>query len=194
MPAALKLLATSGAEPVTLSQAKLACRVDADFTADDTLITLFIKAARGQAEQELGRALVTSQYERSLDAFPEGAIELAWPTVVTVDAVQYVDAAGTLQSLGGSSYTLDNRQDRGWCLPAVGTTWPNTLDTANAVRVTFTSGWGEGAAVPEDLQAWILMRVATLYKFREGVAAGLSVAELPREHGAGLLDKWRVYC
>ena len=188
----LKLISVTGAEPVTLSQARLACRVDADLIAEDTLITLFIKAARGQAEQELGRALVTSQYERALDAFPEGGIELAWPTVASIDSVQYVDAAGTLQALAGSAYTLDNRQDRGWCMPAYGTTWPSTLDTANAVRVTFTSGWGEGT-LPEDVQAWLLMRVATLYKFREQVAAGVSVSELPRDHGAGLLDKWRVY-
>jgi uncharacterized phiE125 gp8 family phage protein len=190
----LKLISVSGAEPVTLSQAKLACRVDSDITADDALITLLIKAARGDAEQQLGRAIVTAQYERALDAFPCGGIELAWPTVASVDSVQYVDTAGTLQSLAGAAYTLDNRQDRGWCLPAYGTDWPTTLDTANAVRVTFTSGWAEGGAVPEDVQAWILMRVATLYKFRESVAAGVSVSELPRSHGDGLLDKWRVYC
>ncbi|MCL4695445.1 MAG: head-tail connector protein [Burkholderiaceae bacterium] len=190
----LKLITVSGAEPVTLATAKLHCRADGDMTADDALITLYIKAARGQAEQELGRALVTAQYERALDAFPDGGIELAWPTVASIDAVQYVDTTGTLQSLAGSAYTLDNRQHRGWCLPAVGTTWPSTQDTANAVRVTFTAGWGEGAAVPEDVQAWILLRVATLYKHREMLASGLSIAELPRDHGAGLLDKWRVYC
>ena len=38
------------------------------------------------------------------------------------------------------------------------------------------------------------MRVATLYKFRESIAAGVSIADLPREHGGGLLDAWRTYC
>lgn len=189
---ALKLISVSGSEPVTLSQAKLACRVDADITADDTLLTLLIKAARSDAEQQLGRAIVTAQYERALDAFPQGGIELAWPTVSAINSVQYVDAAGTLQTLAPAAYSLDARELPNWCLPAQGTDWPSALDTANAVRVTFTSGWAEGGAVPEDLQAWILMRVATLYKFRETVAAGVSVAELPRSHGDGLLDKWRT--
>ena len=165
---ALKLLSTSGAEPVTLSQAKLACRVDADITADDTLLTSFIKAARSQAEQQLGRSLVTSQYERSLDAFPPGAIELARPHVTAINALQYVDTAGTLQTLSSTLYTLDDRELPGWCVPAAGATWPDTLATVNAVRVTFTCGWTEGT-LPEDIQAWVLMRVATLYKFREAV-------------------------
>lgn len=190
---ALKLLSTSGAEPVTLAQAKVACRVDADITADDSLIQTYIGAAREEAEQELGRALVTGQYERALDAFPCGGIELAWPTVSAINSVQYIDTAGVLQSLPGAAYTLDSREGRGWCMPAYGTDWPSTLDTAMAVRVTFTSSWSEGGSVPNSVQAWILMRVATLYKFREQVAAGVSISELPREHGAGLLDKWRTY-
>lgn len=188
----LKLISISGAEPVTLAEAKTVCRVDADITAEDALITMLIKAARSEAEQQLGRALVTAQYERALDAFPAGGIELAWPTVSAINSVQYVDATGTLQTLGGSAYTLDNRELPGWCMPAYGTDWPATLDTAGAVRVTFTVGWGEGS-VPEDVRAWVQMRVATLYKFREQVAAGVSISELPREHGAGLLDKWRTY-
>jgi hypothetical protein len=63
----------------------------------------------------------------------------------------------------------------------------------NRSSITFTSSWSEGGSVPNSVQAWILMRVATLYKFREQVVAGVSVAELPREHGARLLDKWRMY-
>lgn len=190
----LKLISTSGAEPVTLSQAKLACRVDADITADDTMLTSLIKAARSDAEQQLGRSLVTSQYERALDAFPCGGIELARPHVSAINSVQYVDTAGVLQTLAGATYTLDDRELPGWCIPAYGSAWPSTLDTANAVRVTFTCAWSEGgSAVPDDVQAWVLMRVATLYKYREAVAAGVSVAELPRSHGDGLLDRWRLY-
>lgn len=191
----LRLLTVIGAEPVTLAEAKAVCRVDADITADDAMITGMIKAARGQAEQITCRTIVRAQWERSLDAFPEGGIELAWPTVETINSIAYVDAAGALQTLSSALYTLDGREDPGWAMPAEGADWPATLDTANAVRVTFTARWLEGGtdACPEDIRSWIMMRVATLYKFREHVAAGVSVAELPREHGMGLLDRWVWY-
>lgn len=192
---ALKLIAVTGTEPVTLSEIKAVCRVDADITADDTILTALGKMARSQCEHLLDRTIVAATYERSLDAFPEDAIQLAWPHVNGITSVQYVDEAGTLQTLSSSLYTLDAREHPGWVLPAEDTEWPTTLDTANAVRVTFTTRWVEGGndTVPEDVKHWILMRAATAYKFREAVAAGMSVAELPRGLGDGLLDRWRVF-
>lgn len=192
---ALKLISTSGSEPVTLAEIKAMCRVDADITADDTLLTALGKAARSQCEHLTDRTIVAATYERSLDAFPEDGIQLAWPHVASITSVQYVDAAGTLQTLSSALYTLDSREHPGWVLPAEDTEWPTTLDTANAVRVTFTTRWADGGndAWPEDIKNWILMRAATAYKFREQVAAGMSVAELPRGFGDGLLDRWRVY-
>lgn len=192
---ALKLLTVTGTEPVTVAEAKIACRIDADITADDDLLTALIKAARSQAEQILCRTITDATYERSLDAFPDGGIQLAWPHPTAVSSLQYVDSAGDLQTLDSSLYTLDAREYPGWVLPAEDTDWPSTLDTANAVRVAFVTKWVEGGtnAVPEDVKTWIKLRVATMYKFREQVAAGMSIAELPRGHIDGLLDRWVAY-
>ena len=191
---ALKLIEVTGSEPVSTAEAKLVCRVDADITADDTLIARLIKAARAQCEHLLDRTITTTQYERTLDAFPDGGIRLAWPHVTGIDSITYTDTAGDAQTLNSALYTLDAREHPGWALPADDTTWPDTLATANAVRVLFTCGWVEtGAAVPEDVKSWILMRVATMYKFREQIASGVTINELPRGHGDGLLDRWRVF-
>lgn len=192
---ALRLVAVTGTEPVTLSEIKAMCRVDADITADDTLLTALGKAARSQCEHLLDRTIVAATWERTLDAFPEDGIQLAWPTVNSITSVQYVNAAGDLTTLSSSLYTLDDKEHPGWVLPAEDTDWPTTLDTANAVRVTFTTRWTEGGndAIPEDVKNWILMRAATAYKFREQVASGAGVSELPRGFGDGLLDRWRVY-
>lgn len=189
----LKLITGVSTEPLSLAEAKAACRVDADITADDAFISAAISAARSQAEQYLCRALAPQTWERTLDAFPVGGIELGWPTVTAIVSVVYTDTAGTPQNLVSSAYVLDADFAPGWCMEAEGASWPATLDTANAVRVRFTSGWAEGAGVPEDVKSWIKLRVATLFKFREMVAAGVSVAELPRDHGLGLLDRWVVY-
>ncbi len=193
MTTMLKLLAVTGSEPITTAEAKAMCRIDDDITADDTLIAALIKAARSQAEHLMGRTVTTAQYERALDAFPDGGIQLAWPTVSSIQSITYIDEAGDLQTLSSSLYTLDAREHPGWAMPAEDTEWPSTLDTAAAVRVAFTSAWAEGGSVPEDVKTWIKLRVATMYKFREQVAAGMSVAELPRSHVDGLLDRWKVW-
>jgi uncharacterized phiE125 gp8 family phage protein len=187
---ALKLIQVTGSEPVTLSEAKEVCGVDADITSHDNMITRMMKGARSQCEHLLGRVIVDQQFERSLDAFPDGGLMLAWPYVSTIDSVVYVDADNVLQTWSNTNYALDNRELPGWVLPAVDVEWPDTLDTANAVRVLFTSTWGE-ATVPQDVCDWILMKTATLYKFREQISAGTFTMTL--SHGDGLLDRWKVW-
>lgn len=191
----LRLVALTGAEPLTLAEAKLVCGVDADITKWDTLITALISVGREEAEQELGRTVAAARWERVLDGFPAdgGAIRLGWPRVQSIVSVAYIDTAGNAQTLASTAYSLDSDYEPGWVAPsAAAGSWPSTLDTANAVRVQFDTAWGEGA-VPESVKQYVRVRVATLFKFREAIAAGTSIAELPRDVGAGLLDKWRVY-
>lgn len=189
----LKLITAPATEPVTLAEAKLQCRVDADITRDDALITALITAAREQCEHEVGRALITQTWEQVLDAFPTAELPLGRPDPITVVSVKYIDEAGTEITLDPSAYYADLDTMAGWVLPAEGTTWPTTNDTANAVRVRFTAGYGAASAVPAGIKAWILMRVATMYKFREEIAAGASVAALPGSFVDRLLDPYRAW-
>lgn len=185
---ALKLITDATVEPVTLEQAKVQCRVDEDITADDDLIETLITAARQQAEQELNRALITQTWERVIDAFPEAEIELGKHPVIAITSVTYTDAAGDSQTLAAEAYSLDSDTDGGYLLPAVDTTWPATLDTANAVRVRFTSGYGATAdLVPGAIKAWILAKVGDLHPNGDKVTTDQQ-ARLDR-----LLDPFRVW-
>lgn len=183
----LTLITAPSVEPVTLAEAKLQCRVDADLTADDARIGVLISAVREQAEHEIGGALVTQTWERTLDAFPVsgGAIELGMPPVQSLVSVKYLDAAGTEQTLAPSAYTLDAVAAPGWVLPAAGTDWPAAGDYANAVRVRFVAGFGAASSVPAAVKAWMLLHIAEWYAQLE---AG---ADKPRDllpHVARLLD------
>ena len=188
----LTLITAPSVEPVTLAEAKLQCKVDADLTADDALISALISAVREQAEHEIGGALITQTWERTLDAFPAagGALELGMPPVQSLVSVKYLDAAGTEQTLVNTAYTLDAVAGPGWVLPAAGTDWPAAGDYANAVRVRFVAGYGLAAAVPAAVKAWMLLHIAEWYAQRE---AGSDKPRAVLPHAARLLDRARQW-
>lgn len=189
----LKRISDPGAEPITLTEAKLHLRVE--HTVDDDLITALIQAARERAEHLLGRSLITQIWTRVLDAFPTAEIELGVPPVQSISSVAYIDGNGDSQTMPSADYSLDNTTLPGWVLPSENlSTWPSTLDTANAVTVTFVAGYGaSGTAVPAAIKAWMKMEIGTLYKHREAIMAGVSVAELPGGFHERLLDPYRIW-
>jgi uncharacterized phiE125 gp8 family phage protein len=187
----LKLITAPATEPVTLAEAKVHLRCGDD---EDALLGVLIQSAREAAEHQLGRALITQTWERIIDAFPAAEIELGMPPVDAVVSVVYIDAAGDSQTLASTEYSLDADTSPGWVLPSESAVvWPNTLDTANAVRVRFTCGYGAASDVPAAIKAWMLLRIGTLYKLREEVIAGKSLAELPGGYVDRLLDPFRVW-
>lgn len=188
----LKLITAPASEPISLAEAKLHCKVDGD--EDDALLTALIQAAREEAEHEVGRPLITQTWEKVLDEFPFGEIYLGKPNVLSVTSIKYYDEAQIEQTMPSSSYSLDAENDADcWLLPAINTEWPATLDTANAVRVRFTCGYGSASNVPATIKAWMLVRIATLYKHREEFVSGVSVTKLPEQFTDRLLDRFRVY-
>lgn len=190
---AINLITEPAAEPISLSEARLQCRIEADDTTEDTLLAVYIKAAREAAEHELGRALISQTWEQTLDAFPIGEIQLGKPRVSSIVSVQYIDAAGNLQTLAPSAYSLDAATSPGWLLPATGTSWPSTAEVVNAVRIRFVAGYGAASDVPAAVRQWMLLTVAALYAQREAIDASGRVAALPSRFVDRLLDAERVY-
>lgn len=190
----LSLIVPPAVEPVSLAEVRLQCRIDADNTAEDSLLAVYIKAARTMAEHELQRALIDQTWERRLDAFPQAEISLGQAMARSITSVHYVDATGTLQTLDASTYTLDATTAPGWLLPADGASWPATSDVVNAVRVRFVAGYGaSSAAVPDNIRAWILLTTATLYKQRESIDLSGRATSLPGRFIDSMLDPFRVY-
>lgn len=195
----LKLITDATTEPLTLTQAKRHLRVEHSLDDDD--ITDAIVSARKLAEHLTGRALAQQTWERVLDAFPSGEIELGVPPANTDDkvfeivSVKYIDAAGVEQTMDAADYSLDSDTPPGWVLPSETlAAWPTTLDAANAVRVRFTVGYSPDADKGRALlRSWMKMQIGTMYKFREGVVAGVSIAALPGEYVERLLDPYRIW-
>jgi uncharacterized phiE125 gp8 family phage protein len=182
---ALVLKTAPTVEPVTLAEAKLHCRVD--LTADDTLITALIVAARQYLEEAVGRSLVTRTYELTVDLTAD-PIPLPMPPLGAVSKVESLDTDGgvaTTLTLG-THYTIDT-------VPVVPTVTVDVpLGDTATIKVTYTAGYGATAAtVPQLLRQALLLMVGHWYANRESVAPG-DLREVPAAFNA-LVYAMRVW-
>lgn len=182
----LVLTTAPATEPVSLADAKLHCRVDD--SADDALLTALIVAARRQAESQTGRALITQSWRETLDSFPVAAIALHNPPLVSVQSVKYIDTAGVQQTLDSGAYQVHTTGLVGLVAPAYDTEWPDTREQIDAVEIVFTAGYGNAAAVPQEIKQWMLLQIGHWHAHRE--SAGERLEPLP--YVDFLLDAYRV--
>jgi uncharacterized phiE125 gp8 family phage protein len=149
------------AEPVTVAEAKIFCRVD--HADEDILLADLITAARRQAEAWTGRAFVTQSLRLAADGWPAGAataLKLPRPPLRTVATVRYYDEAGLVQTLAASAYLVDAASDPGRIVPVPGGQWP-AIQTGRvgAVEVDYDAGYGNPDDVPEEIKTAIQMAV-----------------------------------
>ena len=188
----LTQLSPPSAEPLSLAEAKLHLRVDADITEDDGLIAALIVTARQQAEHRTGRALISQQWRLGLDQFPDDSLELPKPKLVSVQSVTYLDSNGTRQTLAGGDYEVITDELVGRIVPAYGKSWPDCRVFPGSVQVSYTCGYGAAVDVPQSIKAWMLLAIGAWYENREALTAGKPAAELPRCFWEGLLDPFWV--
>jgi len=188
-----RLITAPATEPISLAEAKSHCRVDG--ADDDTWFSaIAIPAARVAAEHELGRRLISQTWEQVLDAFPTAEIELPDADVSAITSVRYTATNTTDTLLASDQYVLDSYSTPCWLLPATNVSWPATADTTNALRIQYVVGMAaNAAAVPATIKAWMLLHIGTAYKFKESVAQGGTVAELPGRYTDALLDAYRIW-
>jgi uncharacterized phiE125 gp8 family phage protein len=136
-------------EPLTLAQARLQCRIDAEGSPpshpDDDLLAAFVAVAREQVERFTGRALRYQRLRVALDEF-EDVIDLPYSPVLAIESVSYVDTSGATVSVDAADYRLDVRTVPARLAPAVGTTWPDVADTTGAIEIVYTAGYPTGGS------------------------------------------------
>lgn len=165
----LRRTAATAAEPVTLTEAKAHCRVDS--TADDTLLTNLITAARELVEDYIDRSLVTQRLVMTLDQFPP-EIELPRPpmsgsgTTTAVTVTYTLNQTGQTATLSTSEYRVDRDSTPGVIRNLYGQTWPSNLDDPNSITVTWWAGYGSASDVPQRVKSAMLMTVLELYEKR----------------------------
>jgi uncharacterized phiE125 gp8 family phage protein len=180
--------------PVTLTEAK--AHLDVEHSEHDTLITLLLQAATDYVDGPrgfLGRALVDQTWDYYADAFPTDCdpnlyLRIPLPPLIEVVGVFYTDSDGDEQTADAADYTVDLANNR--IAPVPSGSWPTAGTYLNAVRVRFRAGYLTTDSPPADdvpaaIKAGILLTVGNLYRNRESVVIGQTVATLP--YGADAL-------
>lgn len=177
------------AEPITVAEAKLHCRVD--HVIEDSWLARAITTARKKCQRYQRRTYITTTWELRLDEFP-AEIRLPYPPVQSVTSIKYTDTDGVVQTLAGSGYQTDLYVFVPRIKPAYGESWPSTRDVYNAVIVEYVAGYGDaGIDVDESPREAILKLVCHWYENRGVGLVGLSAAPLPHDVDE-LLDEDRV--
>lgn len=168
-------LVTPAAEmPVSVIEARQHCRAS---DADDAVLALYLAAAVQSVQDATNRALVTETWRLAADAFPAGCLTLPWAPLLGVTEVRYWDAAGVDTALASTVYQVETPSGPtappGRLMLGPSQFWPAVqAGRADAVRITFTAGYGaEASTVPAPLRAAVLLMVGSMYEFREADAA-----------------------
>ncbi len=151
-------------EPLSASDVKTWLKVTS--SADDTLITNLIVAARQEAENYTGLKLISQTVKEYSDTFPSsrGELLLRFPLVSSITSVAYVDADGANQTF--SSYNSDLLSHPARLRPNYQTEWPTTKEQLKAVTITYVCGYTNAAAVPDAIKTALYLVIAKWYENR----------------------------
>lgn len=212
---AIKLITDATVEPITLAQAKAYLRIDTSDTADDTLVSSLITAARRHAETYAKLSLITQTWDLWLDHFPfmekkgdvwwSGTRQIAVSEVFGGQAAIHVPKGPLLAVTWLKTYGLDDSVSTfdptllvtdtasvpGRVFLTYGNVWPTDLRTRNAINLRYTAGFGtDSTLVPTDLVQAVKILIAHFYENREPILEGRAL-ETPLSVRS-LLDPYRV--
>lgn len=164
-------ISTTGAEPVSLSEAKDQCSVDDTVTDFDPWFNLRIVAARRYVQKVVGFALRPTTWEMTFDRYPlERWIPLAYAPVTTIAGLYSTDITGVETTVSTATYYADTNSVPGRLLLVPGQVWPTGTRNEQGGRVRWTSGYASQELVPEQWRHAILMLIDHWFENR-GAAA-----------------------
>jgi uncharacterized phiE125 gp8 family phage protein len=138
---------------------------------NDVAVAQFIAAATEEAEQYMGRGLLTQSWKLQLDWFPnEIPLPMAAP-LQSITSVKYYDENGTQQTLATTYYGTDIVSRPGKVVLKPDQSWPGVQsDRRNGrVEIIYVVGFTDASLVPERIKQGIRQYVAYLDLDRDGL-------------------------
>lgn len=157
----LERVTAPASEPVTLAEAKLYLRVDG--TSEDSLISDLIVAARMSAEQYLKSSLITQSWKLVYNDYLDDEVILPMPPVVSVSSVIVTNRDATTQVISPANYYLSAAKNK--------LLFDNYV-SGFSIEITYSTGYGAAAQVPQPIKYGILAHIAALYDERGLIGQG----------------------
>lgn len=148
-------------EPVTIAEAKTQLNIAASDDSHDTELASLIAAAREEWERDTSIALITRTLEHRLPKFLQ-VIQLSVRPVITISSVKYIDGNGVEQTVSAADYYLDGDQVR--FLDTF--VKPTIQDRSEAVRVTYTAGYGTSSSACPELDR-MAIKLSLAHRFED---------------------------
>ena len=155
--------------PITLDEAKQQTRITQ--TAQDALLTSYLKAATQEAEDYMARGLMTQTWTLMLQNWADIIwLPMAAP-LQSITSVKYYDTAGAFQTLVSTVYTVDTVSRPGKIARAPSQVWlPLQADRKTGrIEITYVVGYTAVGLVPERIKQGIRLYVGALEMNREGI-------------------------
>lgn len=173
----LRCADSSGAEPISLEEAKLYLRIDHDY--EDSMLEVFISAARSAAEGKTGRIVKPSVWE--------------WVVTGISDTVRFpIAPCSGVASVSVEGVTVDPslyQVTAGNICPIFGTITPLSGFPEGTATINLNAGY---TSIPDDMRKWILTRIADFYEQRESFVVGRSGQTFDRKFVDCLLDPYLI--
>lgn len=185
----IKTVTPPTAEPITLEEAKEHLRVV--LPDEDALIGRLITAARRMLENRTNRRLMPQTVEFAVAGFGAGIFVPSAP-FRALASITYTDPGGVDMVLPPTDYFVDDYIEPAAVVAAFGASWPAIRD-GSLILVRAEVGYASAEDVPDDLKAWMLLAIGTMYDHRATVATGTSLAELPPDFMSMLWHPYMVY-
>lgn len=176
---------TSTASSLAINLADLKSHLRLSTSDEDSLLTLYARAATQFVETKTRRALITRTFRLEMPEFPEAhgnSFELPLAPVASVQSIQYYDTQGVLTTWGAENYALDATSLPPRIVPAYSVPYPYVQSQhADGVQVNFTAGYGPTyASIPQGLQFVVMLLAGHFWANRMPVeAVGGAGTEIP---------------
>ena len=165
-----QLKTAPASEPITLADARAYLGiVQAADTGRDAIISTHIAAARTWAEQYCRIAVITQTWELYLDSFSDSITLLG--KLQSVTSVKYYDTSDALQTASNTLYYVDTVNSA--IVLKDGSAWPTTKTRPNAVVIEYVTGFGNAAAIPEDIKTALKFLVDHWEKNQKKIDGGV---------------------